>query len=66
MEGLVLGLFCGALLLGLVLELSMLYALGFGLILSWFYGRRKGFRWKELIHMTWEGVSTVSRILITF
>ena len=66
MEGLVLSLFCAALLLGLVMDISMLYALVFGLILFWFYGRRKGFGWKELTRMTWEGISTVSKILITF
>ena len=66
MEALVLGLFCAALLLGLVLDISMLYALGFGLILFWFYGRRKGFGWEALARMTWEGVSTVSKILLTF
>ena len=66
MEALVLGLFCAALLLGLALDLSMLWALGFGLILFWLYGRRKGFSWAELAKMTWEGVSTVWKILMTF
>ena len=66
MEGLILGLFCAALLLGLALDVSMLYALCFGLLLFWLYGRRKGFSWCELAKMTWEGVSTVSKILSTF
>ncbi len=66
MEGIILGLFCAALLLGLVLDISMLYALSFGLLLFWLYGRWKGFGWKELARMTWEGIATVSRILITF
>ena len=43
MEGLVLGLFCAALIIGLALNISMLYALSFGLVLFWLYGRRKGF-----------------------
>ena len=43
MEYLVLGLFCGALVLGIVLDISMLWALSLGLVLFWSYGRRKGF-----------------------
>ena len=66
MEALVLGLFCAALLAGLALDLSMLWALGFGLVLFWLYGRKKGFSWGELARMTWEGVSTVWKILMTF
>ncbi len=66
MEWLVLGLFCGALVLGIVLDISMLWALGLGLGLFWFYGRRKGFSWPELGRMTWEGVATVWKILMTF
>lgn len=66
MEALVLGLFCAALLAGLALDISMLWALGFGLILFWLYGRKKGFSWGELARMTWEGVSTVWKILMTF
>lgn len=66
MEALVLGLFCAALLAGLALDISMLWALGFGLVLFWLYGRKKGFSWGELARMTWEGVSTVWKILMTF
>ncbi|MBO4418535.1 MAG: sodium:proton antiporter [Oscillospiraceae bacterium] len=66
MEWLIIGLFCAALVLGLVLDLSMLWALCFGLALFWYYGRRKGFSWRDLAAMTWEGVSTVSGILTTF
>lgn len=66
MEWLIIGLFCAALVLGLMLNISMLWALGFGLALFLFYGRRKGFTWRELASMTWEGVSTVKNILITF
>ena len=66
MEWLILGLFCGALVLGLALDLSMLWALCFGLALFWFYGRRKGFSWRALGAMTWEGVAAVWKILSTF
>ena len=66
MEWLVLGSFCGALILGIALDISMLWALGLGLAMFWFYGRRKGFSWRALAAMTWEGVATVSKILTTF
>ena len=66
MEALILGLFCAALLLGLLLDISMLYALVLGLILFWVYGRWKGCGWRDLARVTWEGVSTVSKILLTF
>jgi len=54
------------LMLGLILNISMLWALGFGLALFLFYGRKKGFSWPELGKMTWQGVATVHNILITF
>lgn len=66
MEWLILGLFCGALVLGILLDVSMLWALSLGLGLFWFYGRRRGFSWRALGRMTWEGVTTVGGILITF
>lgn len=66
MEWIVLGLFCAALVLGIVLDVSMLWALGFGLLLFWVYGRRRGFSWLALAKMTWEGVATVWKILFTF
>ncbi len=66
MEWIVLGLFCAALVLGIVLDVSMLWALGFGLLLFWVYGRRRGFSWRALAKMTWEGVATVWKILFTF
>lgn len=66
MERIVLGLFCAALVLGIVLDVSMLWALGFGLLLFWVYGRRRGFSWRALAKMTWEGVATVWKILFTF
>ena len=65
-EWLVLGLFCGALVLCIALDISILYALGLGLALFWLYGRKKGFSWGELGRMTLEGVRTVRNILVTF
>lgn len=66
MEWLVLGVFCGGLLLCLLFDVSILYALLAGLLLFLFYGRRKGFGWGELLKMALDGVKTVRNILITF
>ena len=66
MELLTLGLFCGALLVCLALDLSILYALCAGLVLFFLYGRRKGFSWGALTEMALNGVKTVRNILITF
>ncbi len=66
MEWLVLGLFCGGLVACLLLDVSILYALGAGLGLFLLYGRRKGFPWAELVRMALDGVKTVKNILITF
>ena len=66
MEWLVLGLFCGGLILCLLLDASILYALSAGLLLFLLYGRRKGFGWAELLRMALDGVRTVRNILITF
>lgn len=66
MEFLVLSLFCVFLLLCIVLDISILYALGAGLALFLFYGAKKGFTWRELMEMTLSGIRTVKNILITF
>ncbi len=66
MAWLVLGLFCGALLLCILFDISILYALLFGLLLFLLYSRMRGFSGRELAAMTLEGVMTVKNILITF
>ena len=66
MEWLVLGLFCGGLVVCLLLNVSILWALLAGLLLFLLYGRRKGFGWAELLGMAFDGVKTVKNILITF
>lgn len=66
MEWIALGLFCAALLICIVLDLSILYALAFGLLVFLLYGRRKGFSRRELFRMAFEGIKTVRNILITF
>ena len=59
-------LFCGGLILCLVLDRSILYALAFGFLLFCLYGRKKGFPWRELFRMAWNGIRRVRNILISF
>ena len=66
MEWIALGLFCAALLICIILDLSILYALAFGLLVFLLYGRTKGFSWRELLGMALQGIKTVRNILITF
>lgn len=66
MEWITLGLFCGGLLLCVILDLSILYALTAGLLIFMLYGKYKGFSWGELVGMALSGVKTVKNILITF
>ena len=66
MEYLVLGIFCASLLVCIILNISILYALVFGLLLFMLYGRQKGFSWRELTTMALSGVKTVRNILFIF
>ena len=66
MEFLTLGLFCTALLVCVILDLSVLYALLSGLLLFCLYALKKGFSLKELSGMILEGMKTVSNILTVF
>lgn len=66
MEPLALILFCGALLVCILLDFSILYALGLGLVIFLLYGLYKGFSPKELLFMCLEGIRTARNILITF
>ncbi len=66
MEILTLALFCAMLLLCLLLDVSILWALAAGLLLFFLYGRRKGFSAREILHFYLSGVKTVQNILITF
>ena len=65
MEYIVLGIFCAGLLLCVVLRIPILYSLGFGLLLFLFYGKHKGFSWRELAGMTFSGIKTVRNILFS-
>ena len=64
MEWFILGIFSASLLICISLDLSILYALSFGLLLFLLYGRKKGFPWGELVGMAFKGIKTVSNILI--
>ena len=66
MELMVLSLFCGGLLACILLDLSILYALGAGLVMFLLYGKGRGFSWKELAGMALSGVRTVRNILMAF
>ncbi len=66
MEWFILGLFCVTLLLCIVFDFPILYALMSGLILFMLYGRHKNFSWRQLIRMAADGVKTVHNILIMF
>ncbi len=66
MELLVLSLFCAGLLACIIFDISILYALGAGLVLFLLYGKRKGFSWKELAGVALSGIVKVKNILIAF
>ena len=59
-------LFSAGLILCLLLDQSILYALAFGFLLFCFYGRKKGFSWRELFQWAGAGIYRVRNILITF
>ena len=63
---LTLGLFCASLLLTIILDVSILYALVFGLAVFLLYGRHRGFSWDSLLRIVFNGIKTVKTILITF
>lgn len=66
MEFLALGLFTAALILCVALDISILYALGVGLVIFLIYGLRRGFSLKALLGMSLAGVKKTRNILITF
>ena len=66
MEFAVLGLFCGILILCIVCNASIIYALLAGFVIFSCYAKKKGFSWKQIIHMAGAGVWKVKNILLTF
>ena len=65
-ELLVILLFCGALTGCVITNISIIYALLFGLALFLLYGKKQGFSCKELVEMVFTGIKTVKNILIVF
>lgn len=66
MEFITLALFCALLLLCVIFNFSILYALVGGLVLFLLYGKRKGFTCRDLALMAISGIKTVKNVLITF
>ncbi len=66
MDILTLSLFCLGVLICVFSELSILWALGFGLLLFLAYGKKQGHTMKALIQMCLDGIKTVKNILLTF
>ena len=66
MEWLILAVFCAALVICIAFNIPILFALGFGLVLFFVYGKVKGCTWKELGLAVLKGVWTVRNILLTF
>lgn len=58
--------FCTGLLVCLLMDLSILWALLFGLLLFLLHGRKKGYSWHALFSMALEGALTVRNILLAF
>ena len=63
LEWITLGAFCALLLISVVLDLPLLWALLAGLFIFLLYGRHRGFSWRALIGMCVEGIVTVKNVL---
>ena len=61
MEFAVLGLFCGILILCIVCNVSIIYALLAGFVIFGCYAKKKGFSVKEILHMAGEGIWKVRK-----
>ena len=66
MEFGVLGIFCVGLVMCIITGRSIIYALLAGLVLFLLYGRNRGFSWRELWNMAFQGIYKVKNILFTF
>ena len=62
MEYAVLGTFCAGLLLCIVLNISIIWALTVGLLLFMLYGRRKGFSWRALMAMALKAITSTEAV----
>lgn len=65
MEHITLGIFCISLFACLLLDISILYALGLGLVLFAAYGLYRGYGFKTVLGFALSGIKTVKNILIT-
>lgn len=66
MNFLPLGLFAAGLLFCLVCHLSVLYALAFGYVVFFTYGRYCRLSVRELLSLSWQGIWTIRMVLIVF
>ncbi len=66
MEIVILGLFCLVLLLCILCHISLLIALGMGLLIFIFYAMKKEFSPGEVLHMCAEGIMSGKNVLISF
>lgn len=66
MEILTLALFCAVLLICVILDASVLYALGAGLIIFSAYALIKKHSFKSILKMIFDGVKTAKNVLIVF
>ena len=66
MEYLAIGIFCTLLLICIVCNVSILFAMLAGLLIFFLCGMRKGYSLREVFHFALAGVKTARNILITF
>ena len=66
METLTLLIFCATLLMCVVCNFSILYALAAGLLIFFLYGIKRNFSFREILMMCFSGIKTARNILITF
>ena len=66
MDILTLSMFCLGVLICVFSGVSILWALGFGLLLFLAFGKKQGHTAKALLQMCMDGIKTVKNILMTF
>ena len=66
MEAVAIGIFCVALIVCVLQNLSILYAMGIGLLVFGAYGRLRGYHLRQLGEMVWTGIQTAKGVLIVF
>ena len=66
MEAVIILLFCISLMVCIIMDLSVLYAMIIGLCIFLIYGKLKCFTWRELIIMSLCGIKTAKNVLVVF